>query len=63
MTHVEHDPHDGAVVRIGNPLERAGLARRTVARPPPLLGEHTAEVLAELGLPVTSRRSIVESTS
>lgn len=62
MTHVEHDPHDGAVVRIGNPLERAGLASSHGRRPPPLLGEHTAEVLAELGLPVTSG-GLVESTT
>ena len=62
MTHVEHDPHDGTVVRIGNPLERAGLAATSGRRPPPLLGEHTAEVLAELGLPAMAG-NVVESTS
>ncbi len=49
MTYVERDPHDGEVMRIGNPLERSGLAAHG-DRPPPLLGEHTDEVLAELGL-------------
>lgn len=62
MTHVEQDPHDGAVVRIGNPLARAGLALATGHRPPPLLGEHTAEVLAELGLPATTH-NVMEATS
>ncbi len=50
MVYADHDPHDGAVVRIGNPLSRSGLAA-TRRQPPPLLGEHTAEILAEIGLP------------
>ena len=49
MTHREIDPHDGPVMRIGNPLARAGLAHASPLAPP-LLGEHTAEVLAELVL-------------
>ena len=49
MTYVDRDPHDGEVVRIGNPLARSGLATQG-DRHPPLLGEHTDEVLAELGL-------------
>ncbi len=49
MVYADDDPHDGPVVRIGNPLARSGLAA-TRHRPPPLHGEHTAEVLAELGL-------------
>ena len=49
-------------MRIGNPLERAGLAATTGRRPPPLLGEHTAEVLAELGLPAMAG-NVMESTS
>jgi CoA:oxalate CoA-transferase len=44
-----HDRHDGEGVRIGSPLERAGLAR-TAGHSPPRLGEHTAEVLAEVGM-------------
>ena len=50
MVYADDDPHDGPVLRIGNPLARSGLAA-TQHRSPPLLGEHTDEVLAEIGLP------------
>ncbi len=50
MVHRAQDPNDGAVMRIGNPLERSGLASTRDGCPPPRLGEHTAEVLAEIGL-------------
>ena len=50
MVYADDDPHDGPLLRIGNPLARSRLGRAT-HRPPPLLGEHTAEILAELELP------------
>ena len=47
MVYPEHDPHDGDVVRIGSPYQASGLVD-TRRRPPPLLGEHTDEILREL---------------
>lgn len=47
---VEDDlPGIGAWTHIGNPVKVSGSAR-LVWRPPPGMGEHTAEVLAEIGV-------------
>lgn len=48
IVETEH-PGAGTVRMLGSPLHLAETAF-TVRRPPPLLGEHTAEVLAALGL-------------
>jgi formyl-CoA transferase len=45
---IEH-PVEGRIRTLGIPLVMSGTPPR-VRRPPPLLGEHTAEVLSELGL-------------
>jgi crotonobetainyl-CoA:carnitine CoA-transferase CaiB-like acyl-CoA transferase len=43
---VEH-PTVGPLELIGSPIRAAGMP---APQPPPLLGQHTAEVLAELGV-------------
>lgn len=49
VVYVEHDPRDGDVLRLGSALAGSGLVD-TRRRLPPMLGEHTEEVLAELGI-------------
>lgn len=44
----QHHPHWGPVPQIANPLRREGRPQ-LAPRPPPALGQHSAEVLAELG--------------
>jgi crotonobetainyl-CoA:carnitine CoA-transferase CaiB-like acyl-CoA transferase len=39
----------GSVDLIGSPLAGMGATPATIRRPPPLIGEHTAEILGELG--------------
>jgi crotonobetainyl-CoA:carnitine CoA-transferase CaiB-like acyl-CoA transferase len=42
------DPIEGKIVRLVNPLARAGLSRQS-HEPAPDLGEHSAQILGELG--------------
>lgn len=48
---VEEVPHPvlGALRQVANPIKLDAFAQGSVRRPPPLLGEHTYEVLAEFG--------------
>lgn len=51
---IEH-PVEGVVPNIGFPVKLSGTPQR-VRRHPPLLGEHTDELLAELGIDADTRR-------
>jgi formyl-CoA transferase len=53
VTHVEH-PVDGTVPVLASPL-RLSTTPVTVRRPPPLLGEHTDEVLGAAASDRTGR--------
>jgi formyl-CoA transferase len=53
---IEH-PVEGRVPNIGFPVKLSGTPQR-VRRHPPLLGEHTHEVLAELGLSERDRAAL-----
>jgi crotonobetainyl-CoA:carnitine CoA-transferase CaiB-like acyl-CoA transferase len=48
---VEADlPDVGPWTHIGNPIKLSGAPGDVTSRPPPTMGEHTAEVLAEVGV-------------
>lgn len=46
---IEH-PTLGALKQVGSPIEMAALHGHSVRRAPPLLGQHTREILGEFGL-------------
>ena len=56
--YAEDDPHEGMVLRIGSPYAASGLVD-TRRRPPPLLGEHTDEVLRELDVARVTAADVV----
>ena len=58
---IEH-PVEGMVRSIGFPVKLSGTPQR-VRRPPPLLGQHTDEILAELGLTDEDRRALASSAT
>jgi crotonobetainyl-CoA:carnitine CoA-transferase CaiB-like acyl-CoA transferase len=56
---VEH-PTVGTIPQLGPPLEMSDTPA-AIRRPPPLLGEHTREVLADYGFDVTEVDALLEA--
>ncbi len=56
---IEH-PSEGAIVQLGNPLARAGLAD-TRRRPAPALGQDTDDILEEVGYSAPDRQHLRQS--
>jgi crotonobetainyl-CoA:carnitine CoA-transferase CaiB-like acyl-CoA transferase len=50
----------GTLKQVGNPVRMDGLQGRSIRRPPPSLGEHTLELLSELGLSPSTIHGLVE---
>jgi len=56
---IDHS-HEGAILQLGNPLARAGLAD-TRRRPAPVLGQDTNALLAEIGYSELERSRLLQS--
>jgi crotonobetainyl-CoA:carnitine CoA-transferase CaiB-like acyl-CoA transferase len=57
---IEH-PAIGALRQLASPLKIEAFANGSVRRPPPLLGEHTEEILREHGLETEDLRKLAIS--
>jgi crotonobetainyl-CoA:carnitine CoA-transferase CaiB-like acyl-CoA transferase len=43
-------PSAGSWTHVGNPIKLSTRSPDVIRRPPPKMGEHTSEVLAEIGI-------------
>lgn len=59
MTVTVPHPHSDALELVASPMKLSATPVR-VTRPPPLLGQHTDEVLAEIGIDATARQGLRE---
>ena len=50
MVETTEHPTVGPLRQLASPLKIAAFAKGSVRRPPPRLGEHTPEILLELGV-------------